>query len=179
MRISKGVLIGFFLLGSGLFGYDKTTLIGQNLTTRLDKLKTQTQFIEPIELKELLDKKTDLIILDVREEVETKQEGSIKTDNYINIPRGLLEFNIEENIEDINRKIVVVCYSELRSLLAAHNIKLLGYTSVYVLKGGMEKWKKDCFPQENFTHLFFQGQKPKTGCGSVNEMSMDVFTKQK
>jgi rhodanese-related sulfurtransferase len=87
--------------------------------------------------KAMLDKK-EAIFLDVRE-ADEYNEGHIP--GAINLPRGLLEFKINEKIPDKNTKIVVYCKSGSRSALAAYVLSRMGYNNIVNLKGGWEAWK--------------------------------------
>lgn len=134
---------------------------------KIEELRKDANFIEPLILKSVLnDKKSydSLYILDVRGANEVQSQGHIKAEKYINIPRGLVEFKINKNIEDLNEILVIVCYTEMRSLFVNRSLKDLGYKNIQVLKGGMEKWNRECLPRSDKTNLFFQDIK-KGSCG--------------
>ena len=75
------------------------------------------------------------VFLDVREPDEFKA-GHIP--GAVNIPRGLLESRIEEQIPDKNTAIVVYCRSGVRSALASATLVKMGYKGVLNMDGG---WK--------------------------------------
>ena len=90
-------------------------------------------------LKLEADNKCNLI--DLREEVELKDSGSVE--NSIHIPRGLLEFSLssnspllQNNIVDINKEIVLFCAAGGRSALAAKTLKDMGFQQVSHIEGG-------------------------------------------
>ena len=90
-------------------------------------------------LKLEADNKCNLI--DLREEVELKDSGSVE--NSIHIPRGLLEFSLssnspllQNNIVDINKEIVLFCAAGGRSALAAKTLKDMGFKNVSHIDGG-------------------------------------------
>jgi len=75
--------------------------------------------------------------LDVREPDEYNL-GHIP--EAVNLPRGLLEFKINEMIPDKSAKIIVYCKSGMRSALADYTLFRMGYKNVLNLKGGWEAW---------------------------------------
>ncbi len=79
------------------------------------------------------------VLLDVREPDETIL-GTVA--GSVLIPRGMLELQIESQLPDPGRKIVVVCAGGTRSALAAQRMQQMGYTSVVSLAGGFDAWKE-------------------------------------
>lgn len=82
----------------------------------------------------------DSIALDVREPDEFVV-GHIADARHI--PRGMLEFSIENHpdFQDKTRPIVVYCKSGGRSALATATLQQLGYTNVYSMIGGYDAWR--------------------------------------
>lgn len=70
-------------------------------------------------VKDRLEKGEPIVLLDVREEEETRI-GVIP--GAILIPRGLLEMRVEARVPDRNASIVVYCAGGARSALAAKKI---------------------------------------------------------
>ena len=85
------------------------------------------------------------LVLDVREPSEYAQARIIGS---INVPRGVLEqaceWDYEETVPELAgrhaRKIVVVCRSGNRSLLAADVMRQMGFADVVSLKSGVRGW---------------------------------------
>ena len=77
------------------------------------------------------------LVLDVREYSEWRG-GHIE--HAVHVPRGLLELWIESVEPDPARRIVCYCADGSRSLLAAENLKRLGYRDAWSLKGGLSHW---------------------------------------
>ena len=80
-------------------------------------------------------------LIDLREEGELHNSGSIE--NATHIPRGLLEFSLNENspiiqnkIVDIDKEIVLFCAAGGRSALAAKTLKDMGFKNVSHIEGG-------------------------------------------
>ena len=78
------------------------------------------------------------LVLDVREGDEVEQ-GVVP--GAVHIPRGFLEFRIEEFAADRERPIVVYCAGGGRSAFAAKSLADLGYRDVVSLAGGFNGWK--------------------------------------
>ncbi|KAK9680570.1 Thiosulfate sulfurtransferase rdl2, mitochondrial [Basidiobolus ranarum] len=120
--------------------FTKGTLSVQNRFADLVHSIRDISKIEEISvsnLKHSYDPET-LQIIDVREAFE--QEAGIIT-NAICLPRGILERDIEKQVP-IHKEVVVYCAGGLRSILAAENLKKMGY-KVRSLKGGFDEWKED------------------------------------
>lgn len=79
------------------------------------------------------------LLLDVREPEEF-QAGHIP--GAVNIPRGLLEFKLDNDPQLAARglDIVLYCKSGGRAALAARTLKELGYLQVHSIAGGFDAW---------------------------------------
>lgn len=79
------------------------------------------------------------LLLDVREPEEF-QAGHIP--GAVNIPRGLLEFKLDNDPQLAARAldIVLYCKSGGRAALAARTLKELGYLQVHSIAGGFDAW---------------------------------------
>lgn len=95
------------------------------------------------ELRERLDAKASLVLVDVREKEETRA-GMIPS--AINVPRGFLEMQIESKIPDRTSKVVLYCAGGTRSTLAAKTMLDLGYTNVESANPGFVRWKDLGYP---------------------------------
>ncbi|MFJ7828395.1 rhodanese-like domain-containing protein [Psychrobacillus sp. NPDC096623] len=82
-------------------------------------------------------------LIDVRERTEYESKQILFATN---IPKRLLEFRVSKLVPVKNTKIVLYCNDESRSALSADTLEKLGYTSVYVLEGGLNQWEK----QDNY-----------------------------
>lgn len=105
--------------------------------------KSRIREVEQTEFRKWLEENRDLVILDVRESndhVHSRIEGSV------NVPRGVLELEIEETVPDRNKTVVAYCGGGGRSALAADVLQQMGYKNVYSLQGGYRQWKEKPFP---------------------------------
>lgn len=80
------------------------------------------------------------VVLDVREPDEFEQ-GAL--DGVVHIPRGHLEAQVEQRIQDHDAEIIVYCAGGVRSAFAAQTLGELGYTDVMSMDGGFGKWKDE------------------------------------
>jgi len=80
----------------------------------------------------------EFALIDVRERDEFIQ-GHIPGAKFI--PRGFLELQIEQVEPDRDKTVVIYCAGGVRSVLAARNLKEMGYGNVISLIGGFNGWK--------------------------------------
>jgi rhodanese-related sulfurtransferase len=95
------------------------------------------------EVKKMIDRAENIIILDVREKNEF-DDGHIP--GAINLPRGMLEFKVAMAIPDKNAKIIVYCAIDLRGPLATKTMNDLGYKNAVNIIGGLKPWKEAGYP---------------------------------
>jgi rhodanese-related sulfurtransferase len=79
-----------------------------------------------------------MTVIDVREPEDFAQ-GSIP--GAVNVPRGLLELDIDDVVPDQDAEIVVYCGGGSRSALAADTLQVMGYGQAYSLAGGWRAWQ--------------------------------------
>ncbi len=104
----------------------------------MDKIKT----ISPSELKELLKKNPDSVLIDIRDIRELKKTGKIKGAKHM--PRGMLEFWLDPQSPYYKKDIlpekikILYCASNWRSALATKAIQEMGFDNVCHVKGGFQ-----------------------------------------
>jgi rhodanese-related sulfurtransferase len=111
----------------------------QNL---ISEAKTQVEQIQPdqLDLKDM-----DILLLDVREPEEFAS-GYLRKERHLTIPRGKLEFVAIKKIHEQyghDIPIVTYCFKGPRGLLAAYQLKKMGFENVKYLEGGLVNWL-DC-----------------------------------
>ncbi|MFQ5611847.1 MAG: molybdopterin-synthase adenylyltransferase MoeB [Anaerolineae bacterium] len=114
---------------------------GSGFMSTQQLLDVARQYVDEVdihELKRALDNGEELYLVDMRERDEFVQ-GHIPGAVYI--PRGFLEFHMEELAPDRNTPIVLYCAGGVRSLLAGRALKEMGYTNVKSLQAGYLGWK--------------------------------------
>jgi len=123
----------------------------------MDEAKKLLKPISPKDFYTLVDEdKVDFVQLDVRENNQYGH-GEIFALNTVKLTRGYVEYKVEKEIKDKNRKIIVVCCSGKRALLAAKTMIDLGYTDVSYLEGGVNGWLNAGFPLDTvFGELYLK-----------------------
>jgi rhodanese-related sulfurtransferase len=97
--------------------------------------------ITPQELKARLDQQAPIVLLDVRQDWETRL---CRLPNAVHIPIEEIELRVEElNPAD---EIVVYCHSGVRSAAVAAYLRQLGFGSVRNLTGGVDLWARAVDP---------------------------------
>ena len=97
----------------------------------------------PADVKKRLDAGEPVVVVDVRDPDEYR-DGHIEP--AANISRGFLEFRIGTVAADPQTPLVLYCQTGLRSMLAARQLKELGYENVVNLQGGFQKWAQSGLP---------------------------------
>jgi len=97
--------------------------------------------ITPLELKARLDGADRPLLLDVRQDWETRL---CRLPNAVHIPIEEIELRYEElSPED---EIVVYCHQGVRSAAVAEYLRGLGYGNVRNLAGGLDQWARTVEP---------------------------------
>ena len=107
----------------------------------IDEAKLAVDEIQPYQL-DLNDE--SILLLDVREPEEFSS-GYLRKVNHLTIPRGKLEFVAIKKIFQqygADVKIVTYCFKGPRGLLAAFQLKKMGFKNVVNLEDGLIKWLK-------------------------------------
>jgi sulfur-carrier protein adenylyltransferase/sulfurtransferase len=111
---------------------------GKTVQDLVAEAKAQiTEITIPV-LQDWLTERRDLTIIDVREPQEF-QNGSIP--GSVNIPRGLLELDIDTVLSNPEQPVLLYCGGGSRSALAGHTLKIMGYNNVHSLIGGYRAWQ--------------------------------------
>lgn len=97
--------------------------------------------ISPHELKARLDRNEPPLLLDVRQDWETKL---CRLPNAVHIPIEEIELRAEELSRD--DRIVVYCHQGVRSAAVAEYLRSLGFTDVHNLSGGLDLWARTIDP---------------------------------
>jgi len=76
--------------------------------------------------------------------VDVREESEFAVDHAkgaVHLGKGVIERDIEKVIPDPAADIVLYCGGGFRSVLAALNLKKMGYTHVISMDGGMRGWR--------------------------------------
>ena len=96
--------------------------------------------------------KDDVLLVDIRDIRELQRDG--KVPGAFHCPRGMLEFWIDPESPyhkpffAQDKKYVFFCAGGMRSALAAHTAKKMGFKPVAHIRGGFGAWKKAGGPVE-------------------------------
>jgi len=98
--------------------------------------------VEQIEPDDLDLDDLNILLLDVREPEEFAS-GYLRKENHLTIPRGKLEFvAIKKIFEKYGHDVPIVtyCFKGPRGLLAAEQLKKMGFTNVRNIRDGLKNW---------------------------------------
>jgi len=133
-----GALLGFVAVG---FSYDaelakKMDAMFSQMTPEV--LKQRPCQIDSNQLFEMIKKKEDFVILDVRTPQEQSITG-ITWKNTLNIP--MHEVFKPENLNKLpkDKKIVVMCHSGDRAAAVVTGLRAVGFNNAYQFKGGIKE----------------------------------------
>src|SRR5215813_4798777 len=93
--------------------------------------------LTPAELKARLDTRSPLVLLDVRQDWETKL---CRLPNAVHIPIEEIELRTDE-LSSAD-EIVVYCHQGVRSAAVAEYLRSLGFVNVKNLAGGLDAWAR-------------------------------------
>jgi molybdopterin/thiamine biosynthesis adenylyltransferase/rhodanese-related sulfurtransferase len=99
--------------------------------------------VTPQALNQRLEAGEALTLIDIRERDEFAQ-GHLP--GAVFIPRGFLELQVEQVQYDRSQPVVLYCAGGVRSVLAARNLKEMGYEHAASLIGGFNAWKNAGLP---------------------------------
>ena len=120
-----------------------------HLKTVLEKAKEEITAIkvEDIDLN-------STVLIDVREADEFAS-GTIPAKNIFTIPRGKLEFAVDDKLIDVSdHQVICYCLKGARGLLGAKTLKDLGFSNIAYLEGGIESWVKSGRSIKNYLGYF-------------------------
>ncbi len=108
-----------------------------------EKLDSAIVEIEPVELAKMIMERSDLLLLDVREDWERELS---RIDPSSHCPLG--EFSSPDGPTlpadfEPGREVAVYCKAGVRSMMACQALEEMGYRKLYNLSGGMMRWLED------------------------------------
>lgn len=134
------MILGFASRASSISQETDVAIQEKSLWTMLDQARASHDQLSVIQTKGLIAWQKDLLIVDVREPAEFRA-GHIP--RAVNLPRGLLEFQIAGLAQDTSKPILVYCKEGYRGALAGKTLRNLGYSQVSNLVGGWDAWSRD------------------------------------
>ncbi|MCK8825473.1 rhodanese-like domain-containing protein [Fuchsiella alkaliacetigena] len=103
--------------------------------------------VDATELEFMLEMDEDIVLIDVRRELEEYNVAHIEGAETVD--GGMLEFWIEDVVDDPDAEIIVYCLTAGRSAIAAGRLQEMGYNNVSELEGGFEAWVEAGLPVVN------------------------------
>ena len=97
--------------------------------------------LSPIELKQRLERHEPLVLLDVRQDWETRL---CRLDNAVHIPIEEIELRADEL--DPAAEIIIYCHQGVRSAAVAEYLRSLGFANARNLAGGLDAWARTVDP---------------------------------
>ena len=144
---SSMFILATVLVFTGCATTGTQSVVSGPLTTK--QMVAQAKAVVPeltvAQAKTNIDKRSYKVILDVREPKEFRA-GHIP--GAINVPRGLLEFQVSGKIPDKSTPLLVYCKSGGRAVLAGQTLQKMGYNNVTNMDGGWTGWEKAGYPVE-------------------------------
>jgi rhodanese-related sulfurtransferase len=104
-----------------------------------DEAKSRIREVDVSSAFERLAENKQAVLVDVREDCEW-EKSHIKS--AIHLGRGVIERDIEQQIPDHNREILLYCGGGFRSALAAESLQKMGYSNVWSVEGGFRAIKE-------------------------------------
>jgi rhodanese-related sulfurtransferase len=113
------------------------------------KLVTQERpYVKEItvaQARERLDRNSQLVLMDVREDKEWEKEHATEA---IHLGKGILERDLEKTVPDLDREIIMYCGGGYRSVLTTAAAQKMGYRNVSSLIGGYKAMVLAGWPME-------------------------------
>jgi len=97
------------------------------------------------DVKAKMDRGETFQFIDVREDQEFAKDHA---KGAVHLGRGIIERDIETMVPNKHADIVLYCGGGFRSALAADNLRLMGYTHVVSMDGGIRAWREARYPVE-------------------------------
>ena len=94
--------------------------------------------MKPADVSAAMAETTPPFLLDVRDAAELEKDGYIK--GAVNLPVRTVTQNLDK-LPSLDAKIIVYCGSGQRGGMLMGALRLLGYTNVYNMSGGLGAWK--------------------------------------
>ena len=104
-----------------------------------NEAKSRIDECTPSDVRRMMSEKESFELIDVREESEFLQ-GHIPGARHLG--KGIIERDIETQIPDRARRIVLYCGGGFRSALAADALQRMDYTNVVSMDGGWRGWNE-------------------------------------
>lgn len=141
--MKRGLLVAGALLSFVAVGFSYNAELAKKLDAMFSQMTPEVLTQKPCQIDanqlfEMIKKKEDFVILDVRTPQEQSITG-ITWKNTLNIP--MHEVFKPENLNKLpkDKKIVVVCHSGDRAAAVVTGLRAIGFNNAYQFKGGIKE----------------------------------------
>ncbi|MFQ2271314.1 rhodanese-like domain-containing protein [Aeromonas enteropelogenes] len=112
----------------------------------VEGIRARVEETDVHQIRRLQEEGRTFILVDVREESEWAN-GHLPGAVYLG--RGVIERDIETRYPDPATELYLYCGGGFRSILAADNLRQMGYSRVVSVDGGFRGWKDAGYPVES------------------------------
>jgi len=123
---------------------------GKTFRQRVDEVRAEVRFLAPLEAEGILDR-GGVTLIGVGEAWQIEQRGTIP--GARNITRGELDIRVDPELprrdptlQDRSQKILLTCGGGGKAILSAKLLAEMGFTDVWVIKGGCAGWQQAGLP---------------------------------
>jgi len=141
--MKRGLLVAGALLGFVAVGFSYDAELAKRLNAMFSQMTPEVLKQRPCQIDanqffEMIKKKEDFVILDVRTPQEQSITG-ITWKNTLNIP--MHEVFKPENLNKLpkDKKIVVMCHSGDRAAAVVTGLRAIGFNNAYQFRGGIKE----------------------------------------
>ncbi len=138
MKMYKILIISFLTIFIVSCKSPVSTTVYNNIDGKVKNLKQIVKTISQKDFKKILDRNGKINILDCREK---EKFDTACIPGAVNIPRGVLEFEISNKIQERRKTLYVYSDNEAKSILAAESLKLIKFSKVIVIENNWNTWK--------------------------------------
>jgi len=111
----------------------------------VSEAKTRVRETNVADVRQRMGSGEKFLLVDVREDNEWAN-GHLP--GAVHMGRGIIERDIETQVPETARKIILYCGGGFRSALVADNLQKMGYTNVESMDGGWRGWVEAGLPTE-------------------------------
>lgn len=117
----------------------------QGFLDLVNDAKSRVREINIDQYREMKQAGEDHLLVDVREDSEWNAGHAAGS---LHLGKGVIERDIEAQVPDHDKKLVLYCGGGFRSALAADNLQKMGYKNAISLDGGWRAYQNSGFPIE-------------------------------
>lgn len=111
----------------------------------VNEVKPRVKETNVADVKRRMESGEEFLLVDVREDNEWAK-GHLP--RAVHMGRGIIERDIEKQVPETTKKIILYCGGGFRSALVADNLQKMGYTNVESMDGGWRGWTEAGLPVE-------------------------------